>query len=119
MNIKRFRASRRGFTLVEIMIVVAIIGLLMAIAVPNFIKTRTNAQKQLCIENLAQIEAAKQMWGVEVGKTTGDVPTNADLIGPALYLKKEPLCPKGGLQYDFKPIGTTAECRNKPEHVLD
>jgi prepilin-type N-terminal cleavage/methylation domain-containing protein len=120
MNIKRFRASRRGFTLVEIMIVVAIIGLLMAIAVPNFIKTRTNAQKQLCIENLAQIEAAKQMWGVEVGKSTGDVPTSADLIGATLYLKQEPRCPKGDLRYDFKAIGTTAACTSDPAlHVLD
>jgi prepilin-type N-terminal cleavage/methylation domain-containing protein len=109
MKLTRFRAKQKGFTLVEILIVVAIMGLLVAIAVPNYVKTRTNAQRQVCIENLAQIEAAKQMWGVEVGRGNGDVPTDADLIGPVLYLKKEPLCPAQGT-YDFRAIGTNAVC---------
>ena len=104
----------------EIMIVVAIMGLLLAIAIPNFVKTRSNAQKQLCIENLAQIEAAKQMWGVEVGKKNGDVPTEAELIGPTLFLKKEPLCPKGNLKYEYKAIGELATCQNAADgHTLD
>jgi prepilin-type N-terminal cleavage/methylation domain-containing protein len=117
MKITRFQASRQGFTLVEIMIVVAILGLLIAIAVPNFIKTRTNAQKQVCIENLAQIESAKQIWGVEVGRTYGDAPDDSDLIGPTLYIKERPRCPAGGT-IRFNAIGTNASCDSPAGHVL-
>lgn len=118
MKITRFQASRRGFTLVEIMIVVAILGLLITIAVPNFIKTRNNAQKQICIENLSQIESAKQIWGVEVGRTYGDLPNDNELFGPTAYMKEKPKCPaSSGADYRVNPIGTTASCEI-PGHTL-
>lgn len=106
----------RGFTLIEIMIVIAIIGTLLAIAIPNFIKTRINARRSVCIENLSQIESAKQIWGVEHGKKDGDVPGDTDLFGPALYMKKKPSCPGDGL-YDLGSIGLTASC-NLDGHTL-
>ena len=117
MKTNRFRSRAHGFTLVEIMIVVAIMGLLVGIAVPNFVKTRTLAQKNVCIENLTQIESAKQIWALEFAKKNGDPATEDDLIGPTLYIKLMPQCPAGGT-YDFTSIGTNALC-TVTGHVLE
>ena len=68
-----------GFTLVEIMIVVAIIGMLAAIAIPNFVTARTKGQATTCINNLRIIDGAKQMWALDAKKSSGDSPTGADL----------------------------------------
>ena len=73
------KTSRKaGFTLVEIMIVVAIIGLLAAIAIPNFVKARSTSQMNACINNLRQIDSAKQQWALEKGKRATDTPADTD-----------------------------------------
>jgi prepilin-type N-terminal cleavage/methylation domain-containing protein len=77
MTIKSVR--RLGFTLVEIMIVVAIIGLLAAIAIPNFIRARTISQANACINNLRQIDGAKQDWALELKKPPTATPVASDL----------------------------------------
>ena len=88
------RTSRKGaFTLVEIMIVVAIIGLLAAIAIPNFVKARTTAQKNACINNLRQIDGAVQEWALEMKKNTTDTVALSDVTP---YLKNSVVCPSGG-----------------------
>jgi len=100
---------RQGFTLIEIMIVVAIIGILVGLAMPAFIKSRTQARKQVCIENLSQIESAKQLWGVENAKKTGDVPSDDELLGNGKYIKVKPQCPAAGV-YSLNGIGIVATC---------
>lgn len=70
---------KAGFTLVEIMIVVAIIGLLAAIAIPNFVRARSTSQKNACINNLRQISSAISQWALEAGKKSSDTVLSTDV----------------------------------------
>jgi len=96
MKINQYRKA--GFTLVEIMIVVAIIGLLAAIAIPNFVKARTTSQTDACYNNLRQIDGAAQTYALENNKQPGDVYVLTD-VQAYLHLDSSgnlPACPGGG-----------------------
>jgi hypothetical protein len=88
-------------------------GMLTAIAVPNFVKARETSQRNACINNLRQLDAAKQEWALENNKTNGDTPTRQDLLP---YLRRWPVCPAGGT-YSINPIGEPPTC-SVPGHKL-
>lgn len=95
--------NRKGFTLVEMMIVVLIIGILVAIALPNFLKARENSQTKACATNMKQIQGAIEQWAMEKkmpsSTSTDDFPSPKQLVDEG-YLRTEPKCPAGG-DYDF------------------
>ena len=106
----QLKTSRRSaFTLVEIMIVVAIIGLLAAIAIPNFIKARELSQKNACIANLKQIDGAKNTWALEQKKVNTDTPVDSDIFGSSLYIREKPACPANGT-YTLADVQTKPTC---------
>ena len=79
--LQKLNNRRGGFTLVEIMIVVAIIALLAAIAVPNFLRSRKRSQATRILEDLRMLDNAVDQYAIETGKTSGVNPTFADIQG--------------------------------------
>lgn len=105
----------RGFTLVEIMVIVFIIGVLLAIAMPNFVQAREQSRRKVCIRSLLRIEIAKQQWAMDNNKEPDDTPAWSDIVGPGKYIKGDPstyasrTCPSGGT-YTMNNVSTPPQC---------
>lgn len=101
--------NRAGFTLVEVFIVVAIIGLLAVVAIPSFVRARDAAQVSACFDNLRQVDFAKEQYGMENNKSDGAAVSASDID---LYIKKgfngieEP----AGGSYLINVLGIDPEC---------
>ncbi len=112
--------------LVELMIVVAIIGLLAAIAIPNFVRARVTSQQNACIENLRQLDAAKQDWAVDTRQMGNVTPTSRQIrpyIGHGQRADM-PSCPASAvtnftINYSLNDLMTPPTCNIVPAtHVL-
>jgi prepilin-type N-terminal cleavage/methylation domain-containing protein len=92
--------AKRAFTLVEIMIVVLIIGILLAIAVPNFIRAREQSRAKSCSSNLKQIDAAKEQYAMDNKLNAGGTVDMTNLVNATTpadgYIKVVPACPANG-----------------------
>jgi prepilin-type N-terminal cleavage/methylation domain-containing protein len=113
MNIAK--SVKRAFTLVEIMIVVLIIGILLAVAVPNFMTARETSRSKSCSANLHQVESAKEQYAMDNRLADGTAVSGLSSLSD--YIKKTPQCPSGGT-YTVGAIGTDPSCSVGGTHAL-
>ena len=107
------KAFKRGFTLIEIMLVVLIIGILLAIAVPNFVKARESSRTKACVANLKQIQSAKEQWAMDQRQPGTASPGAGVLYGAGNYIPGPatgPTGPAGNSVYNILNVDANPTC---------
>jgi prepilin-type N-terminal cleavage/methylation domain-containing protein len=102
-------ALRNGFTLIEIMVVVAIIGLLASIAIPNLKHAIDRSRQQVCAVNRKNIDGAKLQWALDHKEPLTATPADEDLFGESRYIDHKPDCPARG-EYSLNAVGEKCTC---------
>ncbi len=113
--------QKRAFTLIEILIVILIIGILLAIAIPQFVRARSSSQQKSCVANLRRISDAKELFAQETGLSTGDMVVIGDIFPTYLKAPTFPQCPGGGT-YTINVVGSAPTCTDTGgaySHELD
>jgi len=114
MKISLRSPARAGFTIVELVIIITIIGLLVAIGVPNYMRARDNSRLNFIYSNLREIENAKSQWALDNHKQTGDDVGALAQLGS--YLRGGTVRDAIRETYTPNPVGTPAEA-NLPTGV--
>ena len=118
------KSPKKSFTqkVVAAIVVILLVGIIVVIVIPNFIRMKYETAANACVNNLRQIEGAKEQWALENNKHSNDIPTSAEI---AVYLKddKLPLCPAGGT-YTIGNLDENPKCSIgisawPNEHVLN
>lgn len=110
-NLTPAKRGTRGFTMIEIMIVSTIMGMIVAIAAPGWLRARNLSQQRSCQENLTKIDGAKEQWALDNLKSSNDAPGLDELAREdgTGYVKSRPLCPAEG-SYTLGTVGVDARC---------
>lgn len=106
---------RSGLTLTEILIVIAVIGLVLSIGLRNWSKGRVTLERKACVRNLQTLQAVKEQWAIEYKKTAGAAVKVKD-ITPYLKSGRMLVCPAGG-RYTVRALGINPTC-NRSGHVV-
>jgi prepilin-type N-terminal cleavage/methylation domain-containing protein len=112
--------TERGFTLIELMIVLVILGLLTGLAVPHSLRARHTGRKRACVANMRVVDCAKQQWAMENEKTGDMVPGWLDIEPYIAAVGGQPRCPEGNVPYVLNEVNKKTVCTNVaayPDHV--